>query len=223
MSRAFLLLLLILALGGCASVPVTPRSIAAVPDRAGDRDAALRNLRAAVAIANEFLASDFRKTLPAGELVLADDGLTFVTAERRLPVDIRCTSAGDLLIPFKMAAQERADGFVVGSVTPHEHRAIDNSLFRRRSGAPVRDFEVAQLILHELTHEYFRLGTVSLPKTVAYYAEAVLLFRYRTHSMERLPFQTTAEFRAFVRDHFARQQPAVADRISDTGNRIGAD
>jgi hypothetical protein len=209
MSRAPLLLLLVLALGGCASVPVTPRSIAAVPDRAEERAAALVCLREAVAIANEFLASDFRKTLPAGELVLADDGLTFVTAERRLPVNIRCTRAGDLLIPFKMAAQERSDGFVVGSVPPREHRAIDNSLFHRRSGAPVRDFEVAQLIVHELTHEYFGLGTVSFPKTVAYYAEAVFRFRYRNHSMERLPFQTSREFGAFARDHFARQKQAT--------------
>jgi hypothetical protein len=203
------LLLLLLPLCGCVSVRVTPRSIAAVPDRAKDREAALVCLREAVAIANEFLASDFRKTLPAGELVLSDDGLVFVSQGRRIPVDIRCTSWGDILIPFKMAAQERSTGFVVGSITPHEHREIDNSLFRRRSGKPQRDFEIAQLILHELTHSYYRLGTVSFTKTVAYYAEAIFLLRYRTHSMERLPFQTSREFGAFARDHFEKLRRAA--------------
>jgi hypothetical protein len=207
MSRFLLVLLLFLC--GCISVRVTPRSIATVADRAKDREAALVCLREAVAIANEFLASDFRKTLPAGELVLSDDGMSFVAEGRRTPIDVRCTSAGDFLIPFKMAAQERSYGFVVGGMTPHEHREIDNSLFRRRSGKPLRDFEIAGLILHELTHCYCRVGTVSFTKTVAYYAEAILLFRYRTHSMERLPFQTSREFETFARDHFEKQQRAA--------------
>ncbi len=58
--------------------------------------------------------------------------------------------------------------------------------------------EIASLTLHELTHTYYRCGTVSFEKGVMYYLEAVFLFRYRNHSMERLPFQTSAEFMEFL-------------------------
>ena len=41
-------------------------------------------------------------------------------------------------------------------------------------------------------------GTVSLTKGFLYYAEAIFLLRYRNHSMERLPYQTSAEFEDFI-------------------------
>jgi hypothetical protein len=42
---------------------------------------------------------------------------------------------------------------------------------------------------------------VSFPKTVAYYAEAVFLFRYENHSMERLAFQISREVGQFIQSH----------------------
>jgi hypothetical protein len=152
------LLLLVLAGGGWASVTVTPRTIAAVPGREQDRTTAVSTLREAVEIANLFLASDYRKTLPAGRLVLQDDSLTFVTPARTLPVRIRCSSSGDILIPLHMAAQERAVGFVVGLVAPRQRREIDNSLFKDKTGNMLPNYVVAATILHELTHSFFGAG-----------------------------------------------------------------
>jgi hypothetical protein len=101
-----------------------------------------------------------------------------------------------------MVAQERSDGFVVGSVAPHRHREIDNTLFKSISGQSQPNQMIADLILHELTHIYFKHGTVSLPKTVLYYGEAIFLFRYHDHSMERVPFRTSDEFWAFSKARF---------------------
>lgn len=199
------LLVFIAFITGCASVHVTPRTIREVPGRQKDAGVALASLAQAVAIANEFLKSDFRKTLPAGRLTLSDTGIVFKTKDRDLPLDIRCCPAGDILIPFHMVAQERASGFVVGLVKPRQHRVIDNSLFLQTNGERLPDYAIAELILHELTHCYYRLGTVSLARGIRYYAEAIFLFRYRNHSMERLPFRTSSEFEAFVVDQFSRR------------------
>ncbi len=160
----------------------------------------------AVSISNEFLASEYRKTLPQGEISLDENGMVFVSDRVRLPIRIRCSSSGDLLIPFKMVAQERSDGFVVGSVPPHRHREIDNTFFKHISGSPQQNYQLAGLILHEISHVHFRLGTVSVPKTVLYYCEAIFLLRYRSHSMEILPFRTSREFNAFVKAHFEKQK-----------------
>ena len=196
----------IITLSGCTSVQVTPKSIRNVNGRAVEQADALKRWGEAVSICNEFLSSDYRKTLPKGDMVLEASGMTFISADARLPVRIRCGVAGDLLIPFHMIAQERSDGFVVGALPPREHRELDNSFFKHRSGSWQENYQMAGLILHEVTHSHFKLGTVSFPKTVRYYAEAVFLFRYRSHSMERLPFQTSSEFSAFVQAHFSQQK-----------------
>ena len=152
-------------------------------------------------IANDFLHSDFRKTLPNGTLFLGDDGIVFSTSGDVVPLKIKCSFAGDILIPFGMAAQERSWGFVVGTVPPGESRVLDNSLFTGPSGRLLENFEIAGMLLHELSHTYFRTGTVSFWNGLRYYGESIFLLRYRNHSMERLPFRTSSEFEAFVVDH----------------------
>lgn len=202
-------------LSGCASVRVTPNSIREIRERSEESAEILKTWEEAVSISNEFLASEYRKTLPQGEISLDGNGMAFVTDRARLPIHIRCSSLGDLLIPFKMAAQERSDGFVVGSVPPHRHREIDNTLFKQTSGRLLKNSQLAGLILHEITHVHFRLGTVSVGKTVLYYCEAVILFKYRSHSMEILPFQTSREFNAFVKAHFEKQKEQDANQASE--------
>jgi hypothetical protein len=201
---------------GCASVPVTPNSIEKVKGRDVEKADALTRWNEAVLICNAFLHSTFRKTLPEGETVLDGNGMTFVTATGRLPIHVRCCSAGDLLIPFNMVAQERSDGFVVGKVQPKKNRELDNTLFNNLSEKALKDYQISGLVLHELTHTYFRQGTVSFSKTIAYYAEAIFLFRYRSHSMEKQAFQTSNEFRAFVKARVDAQKARDA-RVSATG------
>jgi hypothetical protein len=191
--------------GGCSSVYINPKSIAAVHERDPERNRAQVRLREAVAIANDFLVSDVRKTLPSGSLRLGDDGIVFSTAKDELAFRIKCSFSGDILIPFGMAAQERSWGFVVGTVPPRESRVLDNSLFKVPSGRILENCEIAGIILHELTHTYFRAGTVSFGKALQYYGESIFLLRYRSHTMERLPFRTSSEFEAFVVDHMKRQ------------------
>lgn len=204
--RCALLAVLLVWLSGCVSVRVTPESIKAVAARAEEGADALKRWNEAVRICNEFLDSGHRKTLPEGKILLAEDGMTFVSNGVRHPIHVRCCAAGDLLIPFKMIAQERSDGFVVGFLAPRSDREIDNSFFKHLSGSTQKNHEMAGLILHELTHSFLKTGTVSVSKTVRYYAESVFLFRYRKHSMEALPFATSAEFRAFVAAHFQEQE-----------------
>jgi hypothetical protein len=194
-------LLVLVVLSGCASVQVTPASISGIRGRDEERAEALKTWLEAVWISNEFLASEYRKTLPQGTITLEEDGMAFVSDGARSPIRIKCSTAGDLLVPFKMMAQERSDGFVVGSLPPHQHREIDNTLFKHFSGSKNMNHHLAGLILHELAHIHFRLGTVSVPKTMLYYCEAIFLFRYRSHSMEIIPFRVSREFSEFVRAH----------------------
>ena len=184
---------------GCASVKITPTSVLAVSGRTQERDASLERWREAVRLCNAFLQSPHRVTLPGGALRLKDDAMEFVTGDTVLPVRIKCTTWGDWVVRTSMAAQERSDGFVVGLVRPRRSRLLDNSFFKDGNGRPRSSDFMAELILHELTHSYYRCGTVSFPKTMGYYAEAIFLFRYRRHSMERLPYKTTEEFRTFRR------------------------
>lgn len=208
---------------GCASVSVSPRSINQITARPDERAAMLKTWNEAVWICNEFLGSEHRKTLPAGKIVLEDEEMAFLTDGVRIPIRIRCSAAGDLLIPFKMIAQERADGFVVGALPPRQHRELDNTFFKHLSGRPKENYLVADMILHELTHMYFKLGTVSLSKTVGYYLEAVFLFRYRSHSMEIIPYRTTAEFDAFVRAHFENQKSEEPNQSTQPAKVTEAD
>ena len=201
---------------GCTSVPVTPAALrAAAPSDAGSSNALVR-WQQAVGYCNEFLSSTNRKTLPEGTVKLTDYGMEFVTSNRVQPARIRCTSWGDVLVRFGFSAQERSDGFVVGSEPPGKSRLTDNSFFRNGDGSVMSSPGMAELALHEMTHTYYHCGTVSFGKGVMYYLEAVFLFHYRNHSMERLPFQTSREFAEFYRSKvmsYLKEHPEVMERL----------
>ena len=182
------------ALGsGCANVTLTPASIerpddaelaAAVP--LAERQATVARWREAVLIANDFLASTWRQTLPSGRFELDDAaGMTFVTKFGSWPIAVRCTTWGDLCVATGFAAQEREDGFVIGEQGRERDRCVDNSLFLdgedSRNGAP----EIAELILHETTHTVWREGTVGFWNGVAYYLEAVFLLQLKLEGFAR--------------------------------------
>ncbi|HZP61110.1 MAG TPA: hypothetical protein VFB27_12370 [Opitutaceae bacterium] len=202
--RTLLLVLFPLLLSaGCASVPITQKNLAALPARTDERDADLKRWTEAVWLCNAFLSSPERATLPPGRIDFSEQGMEFVSDSGRLPIRVRCTTWGDLLIPCHMAAQERSDGFVVGLVPPRDSRLLDNSFFKYNSGQPAPNVVIARLILHELTHSYFHVGTVDFYHGFTYYLEAVFLLHYRSHSQERLPFQTSREFNAFIKRKMA--------------------
>lgn len=163
----------LLLLSGCASVPITPATLAASTDRPEERDDALKRWREAVNLCNAFLESPYRQTLPKGEIWLTDDGMEFVADGVVRPVNVRCTRWGDVLVWFDMAAQERSDGFVVGLVKTGRSRLFDNSFFKYDADQPYPAAGIAELTLHELTHSYYHCGTVSFTKGMMYYLEAV--------------------------------------------------
>ena len=183
---------------GCANVRVTPAELKASSARPEERDDDLKRWREAVWLCNAFLNSTNRQTLPKGEIRLQDDGMVFVTTNKEQPVNIRCTTWGDMLVWFDFTAQERSDGFVVGCVQPKHERLFDNSFLKQENGQPAPNFAMAELALHEITHTYYRCGTVSFGNGFMYYLEAIFLFRYKNHSMEKLPFQTLHEFEQFI-------------------------
>ncbi len=187
-----------LVLGGCFAVPVTPGRLEAEAVNRPLAKAELATWSQAIALCNEFLKSDPRQTLPPGAIAFERDSMVFNHEGGSIALAVKCTTFGDILVLSHMAAQERPWGFVVGSTKPHGGRLTDNSLFRYRNGAFVSDIGVADVILHELTHIYCKSSLDNPWEVIRYYAEACFLLRYRNHSMERLPFRTTAEFYAYI-------------------------
>ena len=209
---AALALALPLGAPGCSSVELTPESIgkAAVGDDL--RRDAVATWREAVALANEFLDSPQRRTLPAGRYEISDDsGMRFVSAAGAWPIAVRCTTWGDVVVDFGFAAQEREWGFVVGEMEPERDRLVDNSLFVAPNGWRKPASDVADLILHETTHVVWREGTIGFWNGVSYYLETIFLFRYSNHSDERRPNATDEEFSWFWSE---RQLRAGGDAAS---------
>ena len=190
--------LLAMLCSGCASVSITPKDLAGGKDRMAERHSDLKRWTNAVSLCNAFLNSPERKTLPSGRIYLRDEGMEFVSDTNRQPINVRCTGWGDWLIPFNMIAQERSDGFVVGLVPPKETRLLDNSFLKTNKGKTNNSVIMACVILHELTHSYYHMGTVDFYHGFTYYLESIFLLRYRNHSQERVPYQTDAEFWAFI-------------------------
>lgn len=195
-----LLGLLALFLTACASVDVTPRALEESALAPEARDELARRWGEAVELANGFLASPYRLTLPAGRYTLAPDGMHLVTPERTWPVRVRCTTWGDLCVATGFAAQERTSGFVVGEVEPQGRepagRAVDNSFFLAPDGSPNGPREMAHLLLHETTHQVHRVGTIGVLRTLRYYAIAPFTGGI-DHPDEDFPHGTDEEFRAF--------------------------
>jgi hypothetical protein len=221
-ARALLLAMVPIAVGGCSGVPLTPAAISGAPVPEDVRRDVVATWREAVALANDFLASPFRATLPAGRFELADDaGMRFVTDAGSWPIAVYCTPWGDVCVAFGFAAQEREWGFVVGSMAPERDRLVDNSLFVYASGwrKPARD--VADLVLHETTHVVWREGTIGFWNGVAYYLETIFLFRYSNHSDERRANATDEEFAWFFGDRELRSAGAPFD-AADAAVQIAA-
>jgi len=186
-------------LTGCVSVPISPALLRTAQAQYPESPDALSRWEKAVERGNAFLRSPYRKTLPEGQLRLTTDGMEFVTAKATLPIRIRCTRFGDFTVACGFSAQERSNGFIVGRTKSARTRLLDNSFFRFSEGEPMPPDSMAELILHELTHSYYRCGTVSFTQGFLYYGETIFLFRYQNHSMERVPFETSAEFEKFIR------------------------
>ena len=117
------LLLLLLLLAGCASVRVTPAKLAASAVQGAQQSEALSDLarwQKAVGLCNAFLDSPYRRTLPKGRVRLTPEGMEFVLGRTNLPVRVKCTRGGDLVVRIsKLLAQERSDGFAVGLTPPN--------------------------------------------------------------------------------------------------------
>jgi len=201
----------LLGFAGCTSVPITPAAVHRAPVPQAEAALAIERWQTAVAIANLFLESPYRRTLPAGTFTLADDGMTFQNTTGVWPVHVRYDVIGQVCVKFGFTGQERADGFAIGKAPPHRSAATDNTFFRTRQGDEQRPEAMAALILHEFTHQLLRDGTVNIPKSAAYYAEAVLLMRYRTLTAERRPFATSEEFNRFLKNH--GQDTATQERM----------
>jgi len=200
---------LLLVLASCVSQPITPEVLRELGD---DGAAAAARLERAVEIANDFLASDARETLPpgrierrAGELVFVHAGETVFAHAGEPPepseltwIKIRRTTFGDLVESFGFEAQERSDGFVVGKRGDGDPRLANSLFVSPFDGSWNQAPWIAELILHELTHTVMGDGTTSVCGAVSYYAEAIFLWRYDDHSAERRPYATSAEFRAWA-------------------------
>jgi len=197
--------LLLLGGAGCRSVELTPAAVERALVEAPAPARAAATWRKAVALANEFLASAQRRTLPEGRFELSEGaGMRFVTNAGAWPITVCCTTWGDVCVAFDFAAQEREWGFVVGSKEPGRDRLVDNSLFVGSGGMRLTASGVAHLILHETTHVVWREGTVGFWNGVSYYLESIFLFRYSNHSDERGPNATDEEFDWFLNERALR-------------------
>lgn len=180
----------------CTTV-VTPASIReaeAAPER---RAATLAAWTEAVELANEFLASPFRRTLPPSSVEFGADGMALRLPQGRLPLEVHSNWYGDLVNGFGFVAQERDYGMVVGLREGGRDRSIENSLFAGEDGRPAPSHAIAEIVLHEATHVVFREGTVGFWNGLAFYLEAVFLLRAVEHSAERRPYATSHEFQFF--------------------------
>ena len=194
--RAFAGLCVCLAATACRSVAITPRELARDPNP--DAARALELWRESIERANAFLASPYRRTLPAGRYELRDGGLCFLAGGGELAVNVRATTWGDWVVRTGFQAQEREDGFVVGAEPPDADPLVDHSLFRDGDGA-LRDADsMAATTLHETAHAVFREGTIGVWNSLAYYLEAIFLFRYASHSDERHAQATSEEYAYFA-------------------------
>ena len=174
---------------------MTPAAIRGSAAPAEEKEEAIGTWTEAVDLANGFLASPFRRTLPEGRFDLDEaEGMRFVAADRTWSIEVRSTTGGDLVLWAGYQAQERSYGFVVGSCPPDEEPLLHHSLFRTKSGDLLDPDALARLVLHETTHVVFREGTIGFWNSLAYYLEAIFLFRSRTHSDEDLPRATSEEF-----------------------------
>lgn len=196
------------AMPGCRCVDVTPDTVRSSSAPEAEREEALRRWEEAVGIANEFLSSPYRRTLPEGRFE-GPGGRRFVTPGGAWPVEIRCTGWGDLVVGTGFAAQEATFGFVVGVREPEgrdAEPAFDNSFILGPDLKLHDAIRMAELLLHETTHDVYRVGAVGFWPSVVYYLECVVLFRSSTNSAENRPRATSEEFGYFLMAREAREK-----------------
>ncbi|MBI4603876.1 MAG: hypothetical protein HY721_18120 [Planctomycetes bacterium] len=192
----------IVALGasllGCQSVTVTPRSIreAAAPPEVRER--VLATWREAIDLLNEFLASPFNLSLPRGRFELRDEeGMLFVTDGGARPIEVRCSTLGDLVRWAGGKAASLRRGFVVARIGSGKgDRAVENSLFTKPDGEAQPPRKVASLIAHETSHLVHGNG---FWRNCGYLCEALFLWRCTTSSIEDRPRATSVEIGLFAR------------------------
>ncbi|MGK0220291.1 MAG: hypothetical protein ACI9HE_003802 [Planctomycetota bacterium] len=208
-----ILLCLAPMLGACSTL-ITPSAIRASGAPLDLVSQTIKLYDQALLDANRFLASEHNLTLPLARYELAQNGtLVFVTGSERWPIRIRNSIAGELVLAVGFRAQERDDGFVVGSRPPDRYAAIDNSMFRLPDGSFHDADGVADLLLHETAHTFHGKGTVGYWNTLCYYAEVVFTWRTVNHSAEHLPNATSREY--------AIHRAIIAARAAQNAPRLG--
>lgn len=192
MIRHALAISLLLGLAACSTLvsPGAIRDCSSLPE--SERAEHLARWQAAVELANGFLASEENESMPAGEYLLSDEGMTFRTPEREYEVTIRNTWWGDLTVCTGYTAQERSWGFVVGTEGDGPE-VVANSFFRSPDDEPREPARMARLILHETAHQVHGVGTLSLGKSLHYYWYAIFHPNTR-HPDEELPRRVSKEF-----------------------------
>lgn len=193
--------LLLVVAPACRAPVISPAALRAAELPEGERRQALELWHAAVARANEFLDSPFRRTLPPGAIVLEDAGMRFVEREsgREIqPLEVVCSGWGDLLVFCGFAAQESPRGFTVGATRARGRRLVENSLFRDPDDRWLSPPAMAELVLHELTHDWSGDGALGFAKSCGYYA-SFLVHGYDEHPDERRANATSEEFAFFAR------------------------
>jgi hypothetical protein len=220
LAEVVILVLISAGLSSCAGVLITPRTVRESKGPEEDKEAAVAAWQEAVRLANEFLASPYRHTLPSGSFSLDDEGMHFVTPRGRWPIEVWWTPWGDFVLWTGGAAQEASYGFVVGKrPTPGRNpdRVLDNSFFRNGTGGLVQPWSMALMILHETTHIVYGVGTVGFWSSAVNYLEMIFLFRTSTNSAERRPRATGEEFMYFKFAKDAGDEPER--RIAEDGFR----
>lgn len=198
---------------GCTSVEVTPAAIVRLPAETVDRDGCLVRWRQAVAIANAFLDSRASRELPRGQIALDDQGMRFLADNGRLiPLRVRNTGFGSVVVQVAdgSLAQERSDGFVVGtagewateSLLHHTFFYYPQSLAPERR--PLEPDIMALLIVHELTHIVHRVGTVGTWPALRFYWRLLWGgFENTGHPAEEVPRRTNEDFQRWRQRTFA--------------------
>src|SRR6185295_2126456 len=96
LSRNAAVLLVLLASSAC--VVVTPSTIEAAKAPQQQRAQVLAAWTQSITIANEFLASPYRRTLPSGSIELGPRGMRFVTDRGAWPLEVHCNPYGALVL-----------------------------------------------------------------------------------------------------------------------------
>ncbi len=180
------------ALGACGTL-ISPQQLEQAELPAVQKEELGQRWDRAVELANGFLDSAANRALQDCHYQLQPQGMVLTTPQGPVPVQIRCTPWGSLVVWSGFEAQERSWGFVVGARGDGPAVAA-NSFFLRSDGQARPAWMMAELILHETTHQLHHVGTVSWLRGAVYYIQALSYGGGREHPQEALPYQVSADF-----------------------------